>query len=105
MCFFNRLTIFFLLPVFLTGCDQIFSKAGSEYLKVSLKNTCGESASECVAAVDEQFDSCHRKYEEDWNRYMNSFDKEDALLKIYSENIYGCIVDEGGEPYFFFDPK
>ena len=102
----NKITIFVLLLMLLTSCDQIVNKVGSEYLKISLKDTCGKDHPACVAAVDEQFDSCHSKYEHDWNNYINSsLSKEDALLKIYSENMYGCIVDENGAPYFVFDPE
>jgi hypothetical protein len=43
--------------------------------------------------VEEQFDSCHGKYKENWKKYMNSrASEEDELGKIYSENLYGCIV-------------
>ena len=102
----KKTTIFLLIPMLLAGCDQIFNSAGPKYLKLSLKNTCGESDPACVAAVDEQFDSCHSKHEEHWKRYMASgLEQEDELLKMYSENMFGCILSEDGEPYFFYDPE
>ena len=37
---------------------------------------------------------------------MNSGNSnEDELLKLYSEKIYSCIVDDNGNPYFLFDPE
>ena len=81
-------------------------EAVSLYLKISFKDSCGEEDIPCVAAVEGQFDSCRSKYEEDWNKYMNSSSSnEDELLEIYWEKMYGCIVDENGEPYFIFDPE
>ena len=102
----SKFTNVLFFSMFLASCDQVLNKAGSEYLKVILKDTCGEDDVACVAAVDGQFDVCHRKYEAGWNKYMNSYSSnEDELLKIYSEKMYGCIVDENGAPYFVFDPE
>ena len=95
------LAIFFTL--ILAGCDQLLNKAGAQYLKFSLKDACGEEDTACIAAVESQFDPCQEKYEKEWNAYMNSSTStEDELLKIYSEKMYGCIVDEDGDPYFVF---
>ncbi len=101
----NKLAIICLLITFMASCDQVLNKAGSEFLKMGLKDTCGEEDPACIAAVISQFDSCHTKYEKDWNRYMNSsLSNEDELLEVYSRGVYGCIVDEDGDPYFVFDP-
>ena len=98
------LAIFFTL--ILAGCDQLLNKAGAQYLKFSLKDACGEEDTACIAAVENQFDSCQEKYEKEWNVYMNSStSNEDELLKNYSDKMYGCIVDEDGDPYFVFDPE
>lgn len=106
MSFNLRIAMLLTIALILGGCDKILNKAGAQYLKVSMKDICGDDDPACVAAVDEQFDSCHEKYEEDWTRYMDSsVEKEDDLLRIYSEKLYGCIVDEDGSPYFFFDPE
>lgn len=101
----RNFTIVFFVSILLVSCDQALNKAGSLYLKKSLKDTCGEDPA-CVAAVEKQFGPCHSKYEADWNKYMNSSSaKEDELLKIYSEKLYSCIVDENGEPYFEYNPQ
>lgn len=106
MYIINKIAIIFLFTALLTSCDQVLNKAGSKYLKISLKDTCGEEDPACIAAVVAQFDSCHSKYEADWNKYMNSnSSQEDELLEIYSKGVYGCIVDEDGNPYFVFDPE
>ena len=102
----NKLAIICLFTTFVASCDQILDKAASEYLKISLKDTCGEEDPACIAGVTDQFDSCHSKYEEDWNKYINSSSsQEDEFLEIYSKKVYGCIVDEDGDPYFIFDPE
>ncbi len=107
----NRLLVMCLLSIFTASCDlvfndQVLNKAGSMYLKKSLRETCGEKDPDCIAAVNTQFDSCHSKYEEDWNKYMNSSSsREDELLEIYSRKVYGCILDKDGDPYFVFDPE
>ena len=96
----------FLLPMFLASCDQALNKVGAEYLKMSLKDACGDEDPDCIAAVDDQFDACHAKYEKDWNNYMNSSSsKEDELLEIYSKGLFACIVDPDGDSYFVFDPE
>ncbi len=90
----------------LLGCDELISKAGTEYLKISLKDACGEDDNACISAVEEQFDSCHEIYENEWNEYMDSsLSEEDELLEKYSSNMYECIVDENGDAYFYFDPE
>ena len=102
----NKLFLPFLIFALLVGCDQALNKAGTVYLKLSLEEACGETDTECIAAVKSQFDSCHKKYKADWDNYMNSsISKEDELLEVYSIGIYGCIVDENGEPYFIYDPE
>lgn len=102
----SNIAMVLLVPTFLAGCDQALNKVGAEYLKISLKDTCGDEDPDCIAAVDTQFDSCHSKYEQDWNNYMNSSSsKEDELLEIYSKGLFACIVDQDGDSYFVFDPE
>ena len=92
--------------IMLSGCDNAINYAGAQYLKISLKEVCGEEDRECIAAVDKQFDPCHDKFKADWAAYMKaSASKEDEYLVCYSENMYGCIVDKDGIPYFVFDPE
>lgn len=105
MRYIYKFCLIFFLMVSMLGCNKLVNKAGAEYLKFSLKGTCGEEDTACINAVETQFDSCHKKYEKDWENYMNSsISEEDQLLAVYSTNMYGCIVDEDGEPYFYFDP-
>ena len=105
MHFFIKLSVFWLVGISLWGCNQVIDKAGAEYLKIHLKKTCGDEEVSCVAAVEEQFDSCHGKYQEAWSNYMNSsLSEEDELLEIYAKGVYGCIVDKDGGPYFVYDP-
>lgn len=94
------------VSVLFAGCDQLSNKAGAKLLKVSLKANCGDEDTDCIAAVENQFDSCQSNYEKEWNDYMNaSASKEDELLEIYSLKMCGCIVDENGEPYFEYNPE
>lgn len=89
-----------------SGCNQAFNTAGAQYLKLGLKKACFEEDPACVAAVNDQFDACHEKYEKKWDAYMNSSTSdEDELLKLYSEKMYSCIVDDNGNPYFLFEPE
>jgi len=82
------------------------NKAGAEFLKAALKANCGDEDAACIAAVNSQFDSCQSKYEKEWNDYMHSsISKEDELLEMYSLKMFGCIVDENGEPYFEYNPE
>lgn len=95
-----------LFATLLAGCDNAVNYAGAQYLKMSLKEVCGEDDPECIAAVDTQFDTCQEKYKDDWAAYMEANpSKEDELLATYSTNMYGCIVDKDGNPYFVFDPE
>ena len=89
----------------LTGCDQAANYAAAQYLKVSLKETCGQQDAACIAAVETQFDPCHLKYKQHWDAYMNAIGKkEDEYLATYSINMYACIVDKDGKPYFVYNP-
>lgn len=101
-----KIIIAMFFVVFLSGCDNAINYAGSRYLKMSLKDVCGEEDKECIAAVDEQFDPCHDKYKADWDAYMEASEsEEDVHLERYSTSMYGCIVDKDGSPYFVFDPE
>ena len=105
MRLFIKLAVFGLVAPSLWGCNQAIDKAALGYLKAHLKNTCGDEDAACVAAVDEQFDSCHDEYQEAWDNYMSSsISEEGELLEIYSKGLYGCIVDKDGDPYFLYDP-
>jgi len=106
MLLLQRTLLVILFTLILAGCDQLLNKAGAQYLKLSLKDACGEEDAACISAVENQFDPCQEKYEKEWNTYINSStSNEDELLKNYSEKMYGCIVDEDGDPYFVFDPE
>jgi len=35
----------------------------------------------------------------------SSTSDQDELLKLYSENMYSCIVDDNGKAYFLFEPE
>ena len=88
----------------LVGCDQLFNKAGLMYFKATLTEVCGKEDAACIVAVEEQFDPCHKKYIKEWNAYMKApSSKEDELLVVYSEDLYSCIVDAQGDPYFEFN--
>ncbi len=100
------IVLLFLAQLALTGCEKVINKAAAEYLKLNLKDTCGEDDPECIAAVEDQFDPCHEQYEDDWSQYMEASDSEsDERLEIYSENMYNCIVDKDGDPYFYYSPE
>ena len=101
-----RLVFLILLALPLSGCDQWLNRASAEFVKIGLKEVCGEEDKECLAAVEAQFDSCHKKYEKEWEAYMEaSTAKEDEFLEIYLKGVYACIVDEDGQPYFEYDPE
>lgn len=90
----------------LVACNEAINRASAEFLKYSLRDVCGEDDPACIEAVNTQFDTCHEKYNKEWNAYMNSsFAEEDALLEDYSRKMYACIVDENGEPWFIYDPS
>lgn len=106
MKIFIRFISVLCLSIVLTGCDSAIEKVMAKYLKMSLKDTCGKQDPACVAAVDSQFDACHAKYEGDWRALLNSTDSEEASFQaVYSTNLYGCIVDKEGKPYFFHNPE
>ena len=66
---------------------------------------CGEQETECIDAVTSQFDTCHQKNIKDWDFYLEaSLKKQDRYLEVYSKNMYGCIVDTEGKPFFEFSP-
>lgn len=87
------------------GCDQAITSMSGEMIKQGMVETCGEDDQPCLQAVENQFGACQQKYQVQWNAYMNApTEKEDELLDTYMNNMYDCIVDEKGEPYFFL-PK
>ena len=99
-----KAALVFLAISSLAGCDSLINQAGAEFLKLQLKDICGSEDTACIAAVDRQFGACHSKYEEGWERYMDSSaSQEDKFLEVYSVNMYGCIVDENGDPYFVYE--
>ena len=99
----HKITLLLFLAVPLAGCDQLADKIVKEYLKSELRDVCGEDDPECIASVDNQFDACQDRYEKEWGEYMNSVpSKEEGLMEVYSKKMYSCIVDDNGEPYFFY---
>ncbi|HEO65589.1 MAG TPA: hypothetical protein ENI73_06930 [Spirochaetes bacterium] len=102
----QNLGLLIFLTTCFTGCDQLVNKIATTYLKSSLKDTCGEDDPACIAAVEKQFDTCHKRSEKEWDSYINSSSSnEDKLLEIYSEKMYSCIVNDKGEPYFYYNPE
>lgn len=82
-------------------CQAELDLAAKEFKQETLQ-ACGNEEP-CKAAVEAQFESCHNKYINDWNGYLeSSMEDEKKMLEAYSKNIYGCIVDANGKPYFKF---
>jgi hypothetical protein len=105
MCKLHKMKLLLTIVIVASGCGQALNRAGAEYLKISLKDTCGKEDKACIAAVDKQFDSCHRLYKENWDKYMDSSSQKDGqLMEVYSIKMYACIVDEKSEPYFNYNP-
>ncbi|MBU6950108.1 hypothetical protein [Hahella sp. HN01] len=96
----------FLTTLLLTGCDSLIGLAGEKLQKTHLIDTCGEDDPACISAVEAQFDACHTKHKEHWNAFMKATNEkeEDLHLERYSQGLYDCIVDENGDPYFYYDP-
>ncbi|ABC32112.1 hypothetical protein HCH_05447 [Hahella chejuensis KCTC 2396] len=94
-----------LASLLLTGCDGLIDLAGEKFQKSYLIETCGEDDPACISAVEAQFDACHAKHKKHWDAYMAASEKEeDIQLERYSQGLYECIVDENGDPYFYYDP-
>jgi len=84
----------------LPACDNVLTAP----MKLTLKYVCKDDDEACVAAVDQQFDSCHAKYKKYWDAALNSnAENEDELMEQYNSRITLCIVDDDGNPYFAFD--
>lgn len=106
MRYSQKLSTLTLSVLFLMGCDGLIDTGIDEYFLRSLKDICGNKDKACISAVEQQFDSCRERYKREWESYMNSSIKEeDKILEIYSNKLYLCIIDENGDPYFYFDPN
>lgn len=92
--------------VAIAGCDRIFNFISDKAMKAQMIEICGEEDVGCIQAVESQFDQCAGQYEEDNQAYMEApTSREDELLDIYLNNLYGCIVDDEGNPYFEYSPQ
>jgi len=76
-------------------------------LKEIIIESCKENDSEsCVSAVNQQFDGCLKRYQNDWDKFMKSSGSElDHIVNVLGVKISACIVDEDGEPFFTFDDE
>jgi hypothetical protein len=116
-----KTALFLSLSIFLTGCEQVliqlpntffeksidpyFNIYTARYMKSQLIESCSAQDPQCIEAVEMQFDSCHETYKVQWTKYMNSNSRnEDFYLAKYSTNLYACITDNDGNPYFEFNP-
>ena len=101
-----RPLFFILCLLLLVSCDSVFNHTINESISIvvrsGLTEACGKQDKTCIAAVNAQFDACHKKYNKEWHAYMNAgwFVDDDKLLDIYTKRITGCIVDADGDPYF-----
>jgi hypothetical protein len=77
---------------------DVFDDTAAKKAKSSLKEAC-EDDTECVQAVDSQFDACLK--DSDFEKYMNASPaEEDKYLASTFNHLYSCIVNQEGEPYF-----
>lgn len=62
---------------------------------------------ECVSAVNEQFDSCLKRYDEEWNTFKTSRteEEENQATTALGNKLTACIIDKDGEPFFTFDEE
>ncbi|WLQ14476.1 hypothetical protein O5O45_00810 [Hahella aquimaris] len=99
-------TAILLASLLLTGCDGLIGLAGEKLQKSYLIEACGEDDPVCISAVEAQFDACHAQHKKHWDAFMEaaSAKEEDLHLERYSRGVYECIVDENGDPYFYYDP-
>ena len=82
----------------LQATADVLDDAAAKMVKASLKDVC-EDDTDCVKAVDKQFDACLEK--SDFRKYMNaSAADEDKYLASTFKHLYACIVDQDGDPYF-----
>lgn len=86
--------------IFLSACDNVLTAP----MKLTLKYICKDDDGACVAAVDQQFDSCHAKYKKYWDAALSSSaEDEDELMEAYNSRVTLCIVDDNGNPHFTFE--
>jgi hypothetical protein len=71
------------------------------YLKKEMIERCGTENKDCLAAVQQQFAACGRKYHELWHEYWD-VSLDENKFKLYLYNMHQCIVDEKGKPYLYF---
>lgn len=95
-------TLLLASSLLLPACDNVLTAP----MKLTLKYVCKDDDEACVAAVDQQFDSCHAKYKKYWDDALNSnSSNEDELMEKYNSRVTTCIVDKDGNPYFSFDSQ
>ena len=91
--------------VAVVGCTSMTQKTTGHFLKKRMIEICGKEDEACVAAVDAQYDACEKKYEKEWDAYMNASPaKEDALMDRYLSRLFACVVDQNGRAYFAYKP-
>ena len=97
-----------LLPLvfMLTACEGSMNDFATDYLKSTLEEACGAKHLDCVLAVQEQFYACQNRHRDEWQSYVSFLASggEDALSR-YPTQLFSCIVDRNGAPYFYFDSQ
>ena len=89
----------------LAGCNPAdFSiYLNAEVIKYQMLDKCGESDSVCTSAVEAQFDECFAASGYDrLKEFGTSPSEADAIVERAVRYTYLCIVDEDGDPFFYF---
>jgi len=88
------------MTLMLTGCSSLLATVS---VKHTLLDICGVEDKECTEIVEKQFEQCQTMYEREWGKYLNSsLFNDDELLDDYLNKMINCIVDDEGNPYFYF---
>jgi hypothetical protein len=75
----------------------------AEVIKYQMFDKCGESDSVCTSAVEAQFDECFGASGYDkLKEFGTSPSEADAIVESAVRYTYMCIVDEDGDPFFYF---
>lgn len=101
----SRAVLLVAIATAVAGCQSMAQKTSGHFLKKRMIEICGKEDEACLAAVDEQYDACEKKYAKEWSAYMNASPaKEDALLDRYLSRMFSCVVDKRGRSYFAYNP-
>jgi hypothetical protein len=83
----------------LSSCSNFVAMVS---VKFTLLEICGSEDESCISIVENQYDPCHEKYINEWEKYMNaSLSDDEYLLDDYLNKMMSCIVDENGNQYFY----